>query len=173
MLIFRKTFLLVQYLVSSLSLDDCLVHRLREVVRFSILSTGRLYPSKKYSCYSFSVRGWVDPRATVRLVGLCQWKIPVTPLEIEHDTFRTVAQYLNRRHYRVSCITSWCVTCLVLPRYSTLYRKRHDMCWTWNASLDFLYRFAPKISHSKTNWERYVTNVQTPSNRVPVILVRF
>ena len=43
-----------------------------------------------------SVRDWVDPLALVQLLGLCPWKIPVTPSGIKPMTFQLIAQCLNQ-----------------------------------------------------------------------------
>jgi len=54
-------------------------------------------PPRKYSWYSFLLRGWYNPRAIVRPEWLCQ----MSPSGIEPATVRLVAQCLNQMCHRV------------------------------------------------------------------------
>jgi hypothetical protein len=49
-----------------------------------------------------SIRGWVNPRATVRMEGSGQLKNSMTSSGIKPATFQLVAQHLDQLRYRVS-----------------------------------------------------------------------
>jgi len=56
-------------------------------------------PPQDIPCYAYLSESWVDPRATVRPEGLCQWS--VTASGIEPAAFRLVAQCLNQLRHLV------------------------------------------------------------------------
>jgi hypothetical protein len=68
-------------------------------VRLSAPRAGRPLPPGRFLIF-ISVRGWINPRAIVRLAGLSQLRNPVISSGIELAIFRLVAQCLNQLRYQ-------------------------------------------------------------------------
>jgi hypothetical protein len=81
-----------------------------------------------------SVRGWIEPRAILRLEWLGQFKNPIT-MEIEPATFRLVAQYLNQVRYRVSPLTK--LSMFFLESWTHFHFRSSEK---WYVHLNMLYK---------------------------------
>jgi hypothetical protein len=109
--------------------------------RLSALRTGRFLPPGRFLVL-ISVRGWVDPRATVRLEGSGKLKNP-PHLGFEPATFWLVAQCLNQLCYRVPRCTRG-----YLQIQSKQCSSNNDLHWT---ILQYMYKiFTYKDKNKKT-----------------------
>jgi hypothetical protein len=104
-------------------------------VRLLAFRVGRLSTQERFSVL-ISVRGWVDPRAIVRLEGLGKLKNPVTSSGTEPATSRLVAQCLNQLYYRVP--PYFLKTNCTLPQSSSLGARSSLLHWDFN--LQFMGR---------------------------------
>ena len=108
--------------------------------RLSALRTGRLYPPRKYSWYSFLLQAEPTPGPWCDRKDFMSMKNPLTPAAIEPATFRFLAQHLNhcatagpqemfvlRIYFYISCY--YCVICMCIVWRVSLHYPTRVLCY--------------------------------------------
>jgi hypothetical protein len=107
-------------------------------MRLSVLRAGCPVPPGRFLVL-ISVRGWVDPRAIVRLEWLGQWKNPVTSSVIESMTFRLVAPYFeNNKSRPMKSPLCLCVCEPVCVSSLPTFEFLHQSLWNFVCTLGHL-----------------------------------
>jgi len=81
-----------------------------KVVILSAVRTGHLYtppPPQEIFLVLISLRGWLDPSATVRPEGLCQWEIPMTPSGNIERYFESIMHIFKKPHLTLRLLMSY------------------------------------------------------------------
>jgi hypothetical protein len=139
-------------------------------VRLSAFRAGRPLTPGRFLIY-VSVRGWVDPRAIVRLEGLGQMKNPVTSSGIEPATFRLVAYWLNQLRYGgAEFVDGWYVSIYLQLLGSNQKSGQGFGCWNFIIEISMGNYFGYRHRHqgalgSVVGWG---TMLQTGRSRVRV-----
>ena len=106
---------------------------------------------RKQTTKLISVKGWVDPRVTVRPEGLRQWKIPTTLSGIEPATFRRAPNsHLIKVYLQCKCAQNYqiyCAFCSGLIRFESVLGPLGSARRVSPPLLVFLHKFAQDVLH--------------------------
>ena len=108
------------------------------VVRLPDLRTGSICPQEMLLVL-ISVRGWVDPRATVRSKGVhVNEMVSMTPAGIEPTTFRFVAQHISHCATAIPTVAVFWFNIRVFPLLAMFFQALAQQFYTFSVSSSFL-----------------------------------
>jgi hypothetical protein len=152
-------------------------------VRLSALGAGRHLPPGRLLAL-ISVRGWVDPRAIVLVVGLGKLKNPMTSSEIEPATFglhsasTNYATAMAVSQIKYSCMVTLYATCYLkfgLLSWEVLYNNiQHYLEHVWYKPTIQQTTNLPQFLYERDlQWNVETTDGRATSNSVPVVFCKF